>query len=72
MVQPWVGLVEPYTDSKNSPLEAQKVENDPKNKSKSKVIIKGKIENKIYLTWTPKLVHVGPKKPKPAPEVGQR
>ena len=41
-----------------SPLEPQKVKNDPKFKEKSKVRIEGNIENEIYLdTWVePKTV----------------
>ena len=49
---------EPYHDPKNSPLEPQKVKNDPKIKSKLKVRMKENIENKSCLTtWVqPKTV----------------
>ena len=51
-------VLEPYHDPKNSPLEPQKVKNDPKIKSKLKVRMKENIENKSCLTtWVqPKTV----------------
>ena len=44
------GIIEPCAEPKNSPLEAQKVYNNPKIKLKSKVITKGNIENKSCST----------------------
>ena len=51
-------VFEPYPDPKNSPTCPQKVTNDPKIKSKSKVRIQGTIENKsCSTTWVqPKAV----------------
>ena len=40
-------VVKPYPNLKNSPLGPQKVKNDPKSKSKSKVKIERSIENKF-------------------------
>ena len=41
---------EPCPDPKNSPLGPQKVKNDPRNKTKSKVRNEGTIENKSCST----------------------
>ena len=43
-------VFEPYPKPKNSPLGPQKVKNDPKLKSNSKVRIEGIIENKSCST----------------------
>ena len=43
-------VLEPYHDPKNSPLEPQKVKNDPKIKSKSDIRIEKYIENKSCST----------------------
>ena len=51
-------VFEPYPNPKNSPLELQKVKNDPRIKSKSKVRITGTIENTNFqlLELDPKTV----------------
>ena len=43
-------VVEPYPNPKNSPLGPQKVKNDPKIKSNSKVRIERNIENESCST----------------------
>ena len=43
-------VFEPYSDSKNRPLEPQKVKNDPKIKSNSKVRIEWSIEKESCST----------------------
>ena len=74
---------EPYPDPKNSPLVSQKFKKDPKNKSKSKVIFEGTIENKsCSTTWvdrktvlsptlTLKIANQGDKKAKVTPKLSQ-
>ena len=43
-------VFKPYPNPKNNPLGPQKLKNDPKIKSKSKVRIERNIENESYST----------------------
>ena len=76
-------VIEAYPNPKISPLGHQKVKNDPKIESKSKVGIEGIKEDKSFsTTWihpktvlsphpTPKIAHKGPKKSKITPKLSQ-
>ena len=73
----------PYPDPKNSPVGPQKVKNDPRTKSKSKVTIEENIENEKFFTtlvdpktfFEPypdlKKSSIDPKKQKKTLELGQ-
>ena len=73
-------VVETYPNPQNSPLEPQKVKNDPKIKSKSNLIIEGTTDKSCSTTWVdPKTViepypnlensPLGPKKVKNDPKI---